>query len=130
MIPSAGRGDCGSAIGGARAGGAPARVRAAQGAAKAIATKQTELDKIAAAATPTLEALAPELAKAGVQGLTVTEVKGFGRQKGHTEIYRGAEYVVNFVPKIKLEIEVPAAAVDKTDAGRKKNEKSSRGGRR
>ncbi|HJN45018.1 MAG: P-II family nitrogen regulator [Vicinamibacterales bacterium] len=43
------------------------------------------------------------LAKAGVQGLTVTEVKGFGRQKGHTEIYRGAEYTVDFVPKMKLD---------------------------
>ncbi|MEE2637837.1 MAG: P-II family nitrogen regulator [Acidobacteriota bacterium] len=43
------------------------------------------------------------LAKAGVQGLTVTEIKGFGRQKGHTEIYRGAEYTVDFVPKVKIE---------------------------
>lgn len=43
----------------------------------------------------------------GVQGMTVTEVKGFGRQKGHTELYRGAEYVVDFLPKIKLEIIVP-----------------------
>ena len=44
------------------------------------------------------------LAEVGVQGLTVTEVKGFGRQKGHTELYRGAEYVVDFLPKVKLEI--------------------------
>jgi nitrogen regulatory protein PII len=44
------------------------------------------------------------LAETGVQGITVTEVKGFGRQKGHTELYRGAEYVVDFLPKIKLEI--------------------------
>ena len=44
------------------------------------------------------------LAKASIQGLTVTEVKGFGRQKGHTEVYRGAEYTVDFVPKIKLDI--------------------------
>ena len=44
------------------------------------------------------------LAEIGVQGLTVTEVKGFGRQKGHTELYRGAEYVVDFLPKVKLEI--------------------------
>ncbi|MFA4972782.1 MAG: P-II family nitrogen regulator [bacterium] len=43
----------------------------------------------------------------GVQGMTVTEVKGFGRQKGHTEVYRGAEYVVDFLPKIKIEIVVP-----------------------
>ena len=47
------------------------------------------------------------LAEVGVQGITVTEVKGFGRQKGHTELYRGAEYVVDFLPKIKLEIAVP-----------------------
>ncbi len=48
----------------------------------------------------------------GVQGLTVTEVKGFGRQKGHTELYRGAEYVVDFLPKIKLEVVVGDDAVD------------------
>ncbi len=47
------------------------------------------------------------LAEIGVQGITVTEVKGFGRQKGHTELYRGAEYVVDFLPKIKLEIALP-----------------------
>ena len=47
------------------------------------------------------------LGKIGTQGLTVTEVKGFGRQKGHTELYRGAEYVVDFLPKVKLEIIVP-----------------------
>ena len=49
----------------------------------------------------------------GVQGMTVTEVKGFGRQKGHTELYRGAEYVVDFLPKIKIEIVVPDDLVDK-----------------
>ena len=48
----------------------------------------------------------------GVQGVTATEVKGFGRQKGHTELYRGAEYVVDFLPKIKLEIAVDDASVD------------------
>jgi nitrogen regulatory protein P-II 2 len=47
------------------------------------------------------------LAEVGVQGITVTEVKGFGRQKGHTELYRGAEYVVDFLPKIKVEVAVP-----------------------
>src|SRR4030067_784081 len=46
------------------------------------------------------------LAEVGVQGLTVTEVKGFGRQKGHTELYRGAEYVVDFLPKVKIEVAV------------------------
>jgi nitrogen regulatory protein P-II 2 len=49
----------------------------------------------------------------GVHGMTITEVKGYGRQKGHTEIYRGAEYVVNFMPKIRIEIAVEAEQVDK-----------------
>ncbi len=49
----------------------------------------------------------------GIQGMTVTEVKGFGRQKGHTELYRGAEYVVDFLPKIKVEIAVADNLVDK-----------------
>jgi nitrogen regulatory protein P-II 1 len=49
----------------------------------------------------------------GIQGMTVTEVRGFGRQKGHTELYRGAEYVVDFLPKIKLEIAVKDEMVDK-----------------
>ncbi len=52
------------------------------------------------------------LATLGVQGMTVTEVKGFGRQKGHTELYRGAEYAVDFLPKIKLEIAVATDQVD------------------
>jgi nitrogen regulatory protein P-II 2 len=52
------------------------------------------------------------LAEVGVQGITVTEVKGFGRQKGHTELYRGAEYVVDFLPKVKLEAAVDADLVD------------------
>jgi len=52
------------------------------------------------------------LSAVGVQGLTVTEVKGFGRQKGHTELYRGAEYVVEFLPKVKLEIAVKDEVLD------------------
>jgi nitrogen regulatory protein P-II 1 len=52
------------------------------------------------------------LAEAGITGITVTEVKGFGRQKGHTELYRGAEYVVDFLPKVKLEIAVTNDQVD------------------
>ena len=52
------------------------------------------------------------LSEIGVQGVTVTEVKGFGRQKGHTELYRGAEYVVDFLPKVKLEIAVKADMAD------------------
>lgn len=51
-----------------------------------------------------LDAVRDALTAIGVQGLTVTEVKGYGRQRGHTEVYRGAEYVVNFVPKVKIEI--------------------------
>jgi len=54
-----------------------------------------------------LEDVRDALTKLGVAGLTVSEVKGFGRQKGHTEIYRGAEYTVNFLPKIKIEVVVP-----------------------
>jgi nitrogen regulatory protein P-II 2 len=53
------------------------------------------------------------LSEVGVQGVTVTEVKGFGRQKGHTELYRGAEYVVDFLPKVKLEIAVDNPMVSK-----------------
>ena len=53
------------------------------------------------------------LSEIGVQGITVTEVKGFGRQKGHTELYRGAEYVVDFLPKVKLEVAVAADMADK-----------------
>ncbi|MEX8518032.1 MAG: P-II family nitrogen regulator [Leptothrix sp. (in: b-proteobacteria)] len=60
-----------------------------------------------------LEEVREALAAVGVTGLTVTEVKGFGRQKGHTELYRGAEYVVDFLPKVKLEIVVNTADVDR-----------------
>jgi nitrogen regulatory protein P-II 1 len=59
-----------------------------------------------------LDEVKEALSGIGVEGLTVTEVKGFGRQKGHTELYRGAEYVVDFLPKIKLEIVVDDAQVD------------------
>jgi len=50
----------------------------------------------------------------GVQGMTITEVKGYGRQKGHTELYRGAEYAVTFLPKIKIEVAVPSEQVERT----------------
>lgn len=53
------------------------------------------------------------LSEIGVQGITVTEVKGFGRQKGHTELYRGAEYVVDFLPKVKLEVAISEDMLDK-----------------
>ena len=60
-----------------------------------------------------LEEVREALADVGVSGLTVTEVKGFGRQKGHTELYRGAEYVVDFLPKVKVEVVVGDALLEK-----------------
>jgi len=60
-----------------------------------------------------LDEVKEALSREGIQGMTITEVKGFGRQKGHTELYRGAEYVVDFLPKIKIEVVVPAKLVDK-----------------
>ena len=60
-----------------------------------------------------LDEVREALADTGVTGLTVTEVKGFGRQKGHTELYRGAEYVVDFLPKVKVEAAVPDALVER-----------------
>jgi len=63
-----------------------------------------------------LEEVRDALAQIGVQGMTVTEVKGFGRQKGHTEIYRGAEYVVNMLPKVRIDVAVDAKDADKVVA--------------
>ncbi|AZO10675.1 MULTISPECIES: P-II family nitrogen regulator [unclassified Mesorhizobium] len=60
-----------------------------------------------------LDEVREALTAVGIQGLTVTEVKGYGRQKGHTEIYRGAEYAVSFLPKIKIEVAVGSDMVDK-----------------
>jgi len=60
-----------------------------------------------------LDEVRESLAEVGVSGLTVTDVKGFGRQKGHTELYRGAEYVVDFLPKVKVEAAVPDALVER-----------------
>jgi nitrogen regulatory protein P-II 1 len=60
-----------------------------------------------------LDQIKEALHSLGVQGMTISEVKGFGRQRGHKEIYRGAEYVVEFVPKVKIEIVVPEAMADK-----------------
>ena len=61
-----------------------------------------------------LDEVRDALTAIGVHGMTVTEVKGYGRQKGHTEIYRGAEYAVSFLPKLKLEVAVPSDLVDQT----------------
>ena len=63
-----------------------------------------------------LDEVREALVAAGVEGLTVSEVKGYGRQKGHTEIYRGAEYAVTFVPKVKVEVAVASDQVDKAVA--------------
>ncbi len=75
------------------------------------------LKKIEAIIKPfKLEEVKEALTAVGIEGMTVTEVKGFGRQKGHTEIYRGSEYTVDFLPKIKLEIILAEASVDKAVA--------------
>jgi nitrogen regulatory protein P-II 1 len=63
-----------------------------------------------------LEEVKDALAEIGVEGMTVSEVKGFGRQKGHTEIYRGSEYTVDFLPKIKIEVVLPDNLVDNATA--------------
>ncbi len=60
-----------------------------------------------------LDDVRESLSEIGVQGITVTEVKGFGRQKGHTELYRGAEYVVDFLPKVKIEVAVDDSLLDR-----------------
>ena len=60
-----------------------------------------------------LEEVKEHLGASGIQGLTISEVKGFGRQKGHTELYRGAEYIADFLPKIKIEVVVSDSDVDK-----------------
>ncbi len=67
-----------------------------------------------------LDSVRDALTAIGVNGITVTEVKGFGRQKGHTEIYRGAEYVVAFLPKVKLEVAISDDLLDKVVEGIKK----------
>jgi nitrogen regulatory protein P-II 1 len=72
------------------------------------------LKKIEAIIKPfKLEEVKEALTEAGIEGMTATEVKGFGRQKGHTEIYRGSEYTVDFLPKVKLEIVLPEASAQK-----------------
>jgi nitrogen regulatory protein PII len=63
-----------------------------------------------------LEEVKDALGEVGVEGMTVTEVKGFGRQKGHTEIYRGSEYTVDFLPKVKIELVIPDAQADQAVA--------------
>src|SRR5580693_9279284 len=83
--------------------------------------KKVPMKKIEAIIKPfKLDEVKEALREAGVSGITVTEVKGFGRQKGHTELYRGAEYIVDFLPKVKIEVVVSSAiAVLAVDAIRK-----------
>ena len=97
--------------------GPAVRSRAAR-AALFIKTNQTDsMKKIEAIIKPfKLEEVKDALAEIGIEGMTVTEVKGFGRQKGHTEIYRGSEYTVDFLPKIKIEIVVTAAIAEQATA--------------
>ncbi len=73
------------------------------------------MEKIEAVIKPfKLDEVKEALQEVGLQGITVTEARGFGRQKGHTELYRGAEYVVDFLPKVKIEVVVDDAMVEKT----------------
>lgn len=79
-----------------------------------IAAKREAMKKIEAIIKPfKLDEVKEALQEVGLQGITVTEAKGFGRQKGHTELYRGAEYVVDFLPKVKVEIVLSDEAVEK-----------------
>ena len=85
------------------------------------------LKKIEAIIKPfKLEEVKEALTEVGIEGMTVTEVKGFGRQKGHTEIYRGSEYTVDFLPKVKLEIILGEALVDKAVAAILKGAKTGK----
>ena len=79
-----------------------------------VAQGNTDVKKIEAIIKPfKLDEVKEALHEVGVSGITVTEAKGFGRQKGHTELYRGAEYVVDFLPKVKLEVVVPDALAER-----------------
>ena len=96
----------------------PAVRSRADRAATFTTTNQTDsMKKIEAIIKPfKLEEVKDALAEIGIEGMTVTEVKGFGRQKGHTEIYRGSEYTVDFLPKIKIEIVVADAIAEQATA--------------
>ena len=116
-ISSAGEGP--AAPSGAPVAVAAAPRRASDGAVRRLSVRATSRPKgdpvklIIAAIKPfKLEEVREALTGLGVRGMMVTEIKGFGSQSGHTEIYRGAEYAVNFVPKVKLEIVVPATMAD------------------
>jgi len=80
---------------------------------RAVIAKEHAMKLVSAVIKPfKLDDVREALSEIGVRGITVTEVKGFGRQKGHTELYRGAEYVVDFLPKIKLEVAIDSALLD------------------
>jgi nitrogen regulatory protein P-II 2 len=80
----------------------------------ALARKRRSMKLVIAIIKPfKLEEVRDALTAIGVHGMTITEVKGYGRQKGHTEIYRGAEYAVNFLPKIRIEVAVPSESADR-----------------
>jgi nitrogen regulatory protein P-II 1 len=84
-----------------------------KGALEPAKVLQTNMKKIEAIIKPfKLEEVKDALGEVGIEGMTVTEVKGFGRQKGHTEIYRGSEYTVDFLPKIKVELVLPDNQVE------------------
>jgi nitrogen regulatory protein PII len=88
---------------------------------------QTEMKKIEAIIKPfKLEEVKDALGEIGIEGMTVTEVKGFGRQKGHTEIYRGSEYTVDFLPKIKIELVISEEKTDEAVAAIVKSAKTGK----
>jgi nitrogen regulatory protein P-II 2 len=79
----------------------------------AVKAEEKEMKLVTAVIKPfKLDDVREALSEIGVQGITVTEVKGFGRQKGHTELYRGAEYVVDFLPKVKIEVAIAESSLD------------------
>ena len=93
--------------------GCPLSFRVRVGARNLRAPTQTHMKKVEAIIKPfKLEEVKDALGEVGIEGMTVSEVKGFGRQKGHTEIYRGSEYTVDFLPKIKIEMVIPDNRVE------------------
>ncbi len=94
--------------------GVPCRLGAPSGSGARFDEKYAQMKKIEAIIKPfKLDEVKEALQEVGLQGITVTEAKGFGRQKGHTELYRGAEYVVDFLPKVKIEIVLGDEMLDK-----------------
>jgi nitrogen regulatory protein P-II 1 len=88
-------------------------LRASNRTTRTLYDRQNRMKKVEAIIKPfKLEEVKDALGDVGIEGMTVTEVKGFGRQKGHTEIYRGSEYTVDFLPKIKIELVLPDTSVE------------------